>query len=187
MGAGPENPVGPPAQRGWEPPAGAAWAPPPAPVQRPWTGAPLAGWWSRVGAFLLDGIIVIVPFLAILATGFAVSHGNAARVAVVLVAVVAWLAAELFYAPLLMKREGDHNGQTLGKQAVGIRVVRDNGEPFSLGSAFMREFVVKTLLFRFAGAFLFSIPTLLDWLWPLWDGENRALHDMIVSTHVVRA
>ena len=35
------------------------------------------------------------------------------------------------------------------------------------------------------GGFFF-IPTLLDWLWPLWDDENRALHDMLVSSHVVR-
>jgi uncharacterized RDD family membrane protein YckC len=27
---------------------------------------------------------------------------------------------------------------------------------------------------------------LLDYLWPLWDRENRALHDMIARTHVVR-
>ena len=27
--------------------------------------------------------------------------------------------------------------------------------------------------------------TLIDYLWPLWDGENRCLHDMVVSTHVV--
>jgi uncharacterized RDD family membrane protein YckC len=30
------------------------------------------------------------------------------------------------------------------------------------------------------------LPWLLDNLWPLWDGENRAIHDMIVSTHVVK-
>ncbi|MDX6547205.1 MAG: hypothetical protein QOG33_755, partial [Gaiellales bacterium] len=25
------------------------------------------------------------------------------------------------------------------------------------------------------------------YLWPLWDGTNRAPHDMIVKSHVVRA
>ena len=28
---------------------------------------------------------------------------------------------------------------------------------------------------------------LLDDLWPLWEDENKPLHDMIVKTHVVRA
>ena len=85
-----------------------------------------------------------------------------------------------------MAREGEHNGQTLGKQIVGIRVVRDSGEQVDCRLAFIREFVVKGLLFGFVGGFFFSIPTLLDYLWPLWDDENRCLHDMVVSTHVVR-
>ena len=28
---------------------------------------------------------------------------------------------------------------------------------------------------------------LIDWLWPLWDDENRALHDFIVNTRTVKA
>jgi len=99
---------------------------------------------------------------------------------------VAYLVALLFYAPVLMGREGEHNGQTWGKQIVGIRVIRDSGQPVDIGFAFIREFVVKGLLFGFVGSFLFSIPTLIDYLWPLWDDENRCLHDMVVSTHVVK-
>ena len=29
--------------------------------------------------------------------------------------------------------------------------------------------------------------SLLDDLWPLWDRENRAIHDMLAGTRVVRA
>ena len=86
---------------------------------------------------------------------------------------------------VLMARQGEHNGQTWGKQIVGIRVVRDNGEQVDFGFAFLRDVVVKGLLFGFVGGWFFSIPTLVDYLWPLWDGENRCLHDMVVSTHVV--
>ena len=45
---------------------------------------------------------------------------------------------------------------------------------------------VKELLIGFVGAIAFSIPFFLDYLWPLWDDANRALHDMIVHTHVVQ-
>ena len=86
-----------------------------------------------------------------------------------------------------MARGGENNGQTFGKQIVGIRVVRDVGQPFDMAAAFVRELVVKQLLFNFVGGFFFSIPTLLDYLWPLWDDQNRALHDMVVKSHVVRA
>ena len=65
-------------------------------------------------------------------------------------------------------------------------MVRDTGEPVGFGYAVLRELVVKTLLFGVVGGFFASIPTLLDYLWPLWDDENRALHDMIVKSHVLR-
>lgn len=91
------------------------------------------------------------------------------------------------YAPFLMRRPGRRNGQTWGKQALGIAAVRDDGTPFGFGSAALREVLVKDLLIGFAGAAVFAIPYLLDSLWPLWDGSNRALHDMMVKTHVVRA
>ena len=31
-----------------------------------------------------------------------------------------------------------------------------------------------------------GLATLADVLWPLWDEENRALHDLIVDTRVIR-
>ena len=156
-----------------EPPPGYP-AQPPAP-QGTWAGKPLAGWWSRVGAALLDGLIVGVPVAAI---ALAVDP---------LLGILLGVTASLTYYPLLMIRDGAVNGQTLGKQVVGIRVVRDSGEPFTYGPAALREFIVKYLLFGTIGGFFLAIPTLLDYLWPLWDDENRALHDMIVSTHVVQA
>jgi uncharacterized RDD family membrane protein YckC len=97
-----------------------------------------------------------------------------------------YLVALIFYAPVLMARGGDHNGQTWGKQIVGIRVVRDSGAQVDFGFACVREVLVKGLLFGFVGGWFLSIPTIIDWLWPLWDGENRCLHDMVVSTHVVK-
>ena len=136
---------------------------------------PLAGWWSRVGAALLDGLIVGVPVAAI---ALAVDP---------LLGILLGVTASLTYYPLLMMRDGAVNGQTLGKQVVGIRVVLDSGEPFTYGPAALREFVIKYLLFGTVGGFFLAIPTLLDYLWPLWDDENRALHDMLASTHVVQA
>jgi len=66
-------------------------------------------------------------------------------------------------------------------------VVRDNGQPFSFGSAALREVVLKFLAVSIASSIIPLIPFLLDYLWPLWDDQNRALHDMVASSHVVRA
>ena len=40
--------------------------------------------------------------------------------------------------------------------------------------------------FGIAGAFTGGIANLVDVLWPLWDEENRALHDFVVNTRVVK-
>ena len=86
-----------------------------------------------------------------------------------------------------MAREGQYNGQTWGKQMLGIRVVRDNGQAMSFGWAALREIAVKGLAVTIASSIIPIIPWFLNFFWPLWDDENRALHDMICSTHVVRA
>ena len=169
------------------PPGG--WQQPPAAKPRGWEGRPLASWWSRVGAALLDILIMFVP-LAILVgvlVAVAVEGGGAVEIVAWSLAVVVYLAVVGLYAPLLMARSGGHNGQTWGKQIVGIRVVRDTGAEVDFGYAFVREVVVEWLLFGVVGGFFLSIPTLVDWLWPLWEDENRALHDLIMKSHVVRA
>jgi uncharacterized RDD family membrane protein YckC len=167
------------------PPGG--WDQPIAPAER-LPGVPLASWGSRVAATLLDWLILFVPVAIIVAIIVAVAlQSDVAGIVVGLVGALAYLLALLLYAPLFMARQGEHNGQSLGKQIVGIRVTRDNGVPFDVGQGILREFVVKGLLFGTVGSFFLYIPTLLDYLWPLWDGENRALHDMVVSTHVVHA
>ena len=191
---GPQAPAAPPIPTAppYEPIQGGPETPPSGwqqPIAAPqgWEGRPLASWGSRVGAALLDWLILFIPvaLLIVLVVVVALNSTGGGIVTGILSGLV-YLLAVLFYAPILMGREGEHNGQTLGKQIVGIRVIRDTGQPVDFGFAFIREFVVKGLLFGFVGSFFFSIPTLLDYLWPLWDDENRCLHDMVVSTHVLR-
>jgi uncharacterized RDD family membrane protein YckC len=166
------------------PPSG--WQQPPV-AQAGWEGRPLASWGSRVGASLLDWLILLIPVTALIVLVVVVAlSSDVGGIATGIVSGLLYLLVLLFYAPVLMGRAGEHNGQTWGKQIVGIRVVRDNAVPVDFGFGFLREFVVKGLLFGFVGGWFFSIPTLLDYLWPLWDDENRCLHDMVVSTHVVR-
>ena len=60
----------------------------------------------------------------------------------------------------------------------------------TLTRAVWREAAVKTALFDalnpapVAGAAVGGLAFLLDSLWPLWDRENRALHDMLALTRV---
>ena len=84
------------------------------------------------------------------------------------------------YFWLTMRRGGARNGQTFGKQAVGLRVIRDDGEPIGLGTVLFRE-----LLLKFVIGWITMIGWLVDGLWPLGEGQHRAIHDLIASTHVV--
>jgi uncharacterized RDD family membrane protein YckC len=181
--AGPPAYGGPVPPGGWDQPPPAAWVP----------GAfKLAGWWSRAGAYAIDALIVTVPALIVLgALGIGIfatdGDGVGALIGAFVVMVIVFLAIAFVYAPVLMKRAGERNGQTWGKQLLGIRVIRTNGQPFTFGPAALREIVLKGLAVGVASSVIPFIPWFLNYFWPLWDDQNRALHDMAASTRVVEA
>jgi len=159
----------------------------PIPQPQGWHGLPLASWGSRVAATLIDWLILLVPAVVLTIIVVAIAAGSDTGAIVTgILGFLAYLVVLFIYAPVLMARAGRSNGQTWGKQALGIRVVRDNGQAMSFGLAALREIAVKGLAVSIASSIIPLIPWLLDSLWPLWDDENRALHDMICSTHVVR-
>ena len=187
-GYAPPAPESAPSYGGPVPPGG--WQEPIARRESGWVGRPLASWGSRLGAYLVDFLVLLIPvvLLAIVVFGGAAEADSfwgwvGASILYALLFGAAWL----LYAPLLMMRQGERNGQTLGKQMVGIRVVRDSGEPFGFGWAAYREVVLKQLAVGIASSIIPFIPWFLNYFWPLWDDQNRALHDMAASTHVIKA
>ncbi len=187
------QPGGPPAPAGY----GAGPVPPGAWGAQPPGARPvyeLASWGRRVGAFLIDGLIVgiVATILLVLVVGAFGGVGflggdETGYVGLVLGALIGGLGAfvvSLLYAPLWMART---NGRTLGRQVMGIRVVRANGQPTDFWWSALREAVLKALVFGGLGfGATFGLAWLADVLWPLWDDQNRALHDFIVDSRVVR-
>ncbi len=95
------------------------------------------------------------------------------------------IVAFLYVLPL-MRRRGVHAGQTLGKQAVGLRVVAADGTTLPpTGRVVLREVVLKFGLLGVPSFFLVGIPILLNYLWPRWEQDGRALHDLAARTRVV--
>lgn len=83
------------------------------------------------------------------------------------------LAVSLFYWG---KLEGER-GQTPGKKALGIRVLRqETGQPIGFGRAIGRMFA----------RYLSSQVLCLGYLWMLWDDNKQTWHDKIVSSIVVK-
>jgi uncharacterized RDD family membrane protein YckC len=151
-------------------------------------GPHLASWGRRAIAQVIDGIIIsigaVVVFAVLAALGLTVDTdgGAAAFIVGALLAVVAFSLVALLYAPAMMSRT---NGRTLGRMAVNIRVIRTGGEPITFGFALLREVLVKSLLVGLISSATFGLAWLLDILWPLWDEENRALHDFVVGTRTI--
>jgi uncharacterized RDD family membrane protein YckC len=153
-------------------------------------------WWRRVVAAVVDSCFTVL-LIEVLLTVFGyktlvqqghVVHDVAARI-------FGLIGAAFYYSTVMTVTDG----RTLGKLAMGIRVVRTDRRPMDPVRATWREVIVKVALFGTlaslpiggGGAFtiLRSVGLLLvalDLLWPLWDRENRALHDMLAGTRVLR-
>lgn len=69
-------------------------------------------------------------------------------------------------------------GQTLGKRALGVRVIGPDGSPPGFLRAVLRESIGK-----YISEFVFC----LGYLWMLWDDDQQTWHDKIAGTTVERA
>jgi uncharacterized RDD family membrane protein YckC len=152
----------------------------------------LSGWWARVFAQVIDGVIVGVGALILLVAitaPFSIGFFASDTVGVVSLFVGAFIGVlcvtfvVLLYAPAMMART---NGKTVGRIVLGIRVVRANGQPVDFGYAMLREVLVKALLGGICASLTGGLSWVVDNLWPLWDEENRALHDFIVDSRVIK-
>ncbi|MFE3758228.1 RDD family protein [Nocardia tengchongensis] len=156
-------------------------------------GAEYANWGARVGARLIDMLIVWGPYalLAIISetagkskptcttsgysnyTSCDTGSFNTLGHICMLLAIVAIIGSALFLA----YQEGN-TGQTVGKRVVGIRVIRETtGQPIGFGMAIVRYFA----------HIVDNLACYLGWLWPLWDDKKQTLGDKIMGTIVVKA
>ncbi len=83
------------------------------------------------------------------------------------------LLVSVTYLTLLI---GGPRGQTLGQQALGIRVISfETGGSIGYGRAFIRIFA----------AYISAIVFLLGYVWMLWDKESQCWHDKLANDVVV--
>jgi uncharacterized RDD family membrane protein YckC len=121
--------------------------------------------------FLWAAFVVVALLLAPLPSG-----------AVGVLSLLAWVVIPPLYGLLSMRRPAPCTGQTPGKTALGIRVVRVDGRPVDLRTLLVREVVAKTVL----GAATLGIFSAVDLAVALASRDRRSLHDRIARTIVVR-
>jgi uncharacterized RDD family membrane protein YckC len=151
--------------------------PPPsyAPTYSPQVTTELAGFWRRLGAYVLDAIILGVIAAIIQAIIGAITRSSDPTGATVTSGLIG-LVLYLIYFGYLWSR----NGQTLGYMALGIRVVRVDGGPVSLGVAVLRALLV------YLSFLLCLIPAIISAIMIGTGQQKQAIHDLMVHTLVVR-
>jgi uncharacterized RDD family membrane protein YckC len=127
---------------------------------------PRAGFWRRLGAVVLDSLLISIPLnILVRALG-----GDQAEVSA-LQTVVA-LAYYTYF-------EGS-TGRTLGKTVLGIRVVdARSADPVAIGYG---RAAIRHIMSYVSGVAIF-----IGYLWMLWDGERQTWHDKVASAYVVPA
>jgi uncharacterized RDD family membrane protein YckC len=133
------------------------------------------GFWIRFVAYLIDGVVLsiagtIVGF--ILGFGIAVSRTGDAKTAEFLGYGVGILLGWLYFALM----ESSARGATLGKMAMGLRVVTNEGQRLSFANATGRYFA----------KFISAIILLIGFIMIGFTERKRGLHDMIASTLVIK-
>jgi uncharacterized RDD family membrane protein YckC len=120
------------------------------------------GFWIRFAAAIIDIVVILLISSAFRLFG-AVGIGFP-----VFGILIPWLYYWLFTGL---------KGQTLGKMAVGIKVVNAEGSIPGLGIAALREI---------PGKILSTIAVYLGFLWIIWDGQKQGWHDKIANTYVLK-
>lgn len=163
-----------------------------APAPSPAGPGVLASRWRRFFALCVDWLIFIGPvfvigiLLAVIAaadetmTQDEEDAYNGIFLLIGLLGTAVWLFG---YLAVTLARDGVHNGQTFGKQLLGVRVVTSEGVPVSYGRAVKREVLGNWLI----NLFTFSFYSLVDYAFGLFDGRRQCLHDKVASTYVLRA
>ncbi|MDP1751836.1 MAG: RDD family protein [Reyranella sp.] len=166
--------------------------PPPPPA---WPGQPQAtdaiapgpygGFWIRFVAYMIDGLVlslaaaVMVAIFAAFVVLTGMEHDSeepsleiilGAILMILALIVVNWL-----YEALMTSSP---RGATLGKMAIGVRIVRVDGAQLSFGRATARHFL-KVMITPL-------VPLAIGYLMAAFTARKRALHDVLADTLVVR-
>jgi uncharacterized RDD family membrane protein YckC len=126
------------------------------------------GFWIRVGASLIDGVVLSAVGHIVGLLGVLIGDAGGAVFARIFMTVFGLGYATYFVGEF---------GATPGKMACGLKIVRPNGDAISYARAFGRIWAEC----------LSSLILCVGYIMVAFDAEKRALHDRICDTRVVKA
>jgi uncharacterized RDD family membrane protein YckC len=144
------------------------------------TSAGYGGFWFRVVAYILDAILLNIVFgifgmifgITIIPANFATMDTHDAMTSMGTLQLVSLVVTWLYFALM----ESSARGATVGKMAVGLRVVTEQGNRLSFLNA----------TGRFFAKLISAIILCIGFLMVAFTDRKRGLHDMIASTLVVK-
>jgi uncharacterized RDD family membrane protein YckC len=149
------------------------------PTLTPSTGqtVQVIGFGRRLVAYIIDGIILNVVggclgFVLGVAALPLTADSPEAGAGVNLLATLLGVAIGAVYFVALWAT----TGQTLGKMALGIKVIGADGSPVSWGKAIL----------RYVGYIVSGLVLALGFIWVAFDARRQGWHDKIAGTYVVR-
>ena len=152
-------------------------APPPPPVwdAQPAGAAQVAygGFWIRLVAYIIDAILISLV-LGLVTSIFGISYVDVDDLSKIdpTLNLLSLLVAWLYFALM----ESSERGATVGKMAMGLRVVSNDGKRISFLNATGRYFA------KIISALIFCIGFIMI----AFTDRKRGLHDMIASTLVIK-
>ncbi|MDZ4278667.1 MAG: RDD family protein [Dehalococcoidia bacterium] len=72
-------------------------------------------------------------------------------------------------------------GQTPAKQMLGLRVIQLDGTVPTPGTMWLREVVIKGLLWNWVASGL----SIIAYIWAFFDKDRQTIHDKMVNTYVI--
>lgn len=154
--------------------------PPPPPIPTSETTSVSAnleyvGFWKRLLAYFVDALI-----LGLVGGGMGfyvnISAGNTTGG---LAGEMTWLQSFISFivgAGYYIFFWVNQNGQTLGNRLLAIRVIREDNQPFDVGTGVV----------RYIGYLLSTVALFLGFIWVAFDSKKQGWHDKIAKTVVVK-
>ncbi len=138
---------------------------------------PFKGFWIRFVASFIDGIILLILIILLASISliiFGAALGEGAGVGMFLLVFILASIATILYKPIM---EASEYQGTVGKYALGMKVVDQNGKRITMTSSFLR-----TILYIIgAQGFLLCLGVIMIG----FTEYKQGLHDILANTYVV--
>ena len=134
------------------------------------------GFWIRVGAYFIDSVVLTIPVLLI-SFLFRSVNPAADETEQAIVEFVDFIQSQIVWWIYFAVLHSSKWQASVGKKAVGLKVVDENGNRISFGRATGRYFA----------EFLSALILCIGYMMVGWTKKKQGLHDMIAGTYVIRS